>query len=168
MLCHWIPTSSQTNCSKEYKLILAEQRKSERIYFLDSLSIRKKIKLSKAIAKTALNDAKKIVTNSDCKEYVWLVDRIIELSIMLRKFDTAEKFAIERLNRLYPEFNNLSINLDSSYPLQPSIVDLYRIRVSKKHTPFYKSKLIATCGTCLLYTSPSPRDRTRSRMPSSA
>ena len=27
----------------------------------------------------------------------------------------------------------------------------------------------AACGTvCLLYTSPSPRDRTRSRMPSSA
>ena len=25
-----------------------------------------------------------------------------------------------------------------------------------------------TSGTCLLYTSPSPRDRTRSRMPSSA
>ena len=24
------------------------------------------------------------------------------------------------------------------------------------------------CGNCLLYTSPSPRDRTRSRMPSSA
>ena len=28
--------------------------------------------------------------------------------------------------------------------------------------------LIATLGICLLYTSPSPRDRTRSRMPSSA
>ena len=26
----------------------------------------------------------------------------------------------------------------------------------------------ADCGGCLLYTSPSPRDRTRSRMPSSA
>ena len=26
----------------------------------------------------------------------------------------------------------------------------------------------ATAQTCLLYTSPSPRDRTRSRMPSSA
>ena len=26
----------------------------------------------------------------------------------------------------------------------------------------------AICYTCLLYTSPSPRDRTRSRMPSSA
>ena len=28
--------------------------------------------------------------------------------------------------------------------------------------------LTGTFGTCLLYTSPSPRDRTRSRMPSSA
>ena len=27
---------------------------------------------------------------------------------------------------------------------------------------------ITQFGTCLLYTSPSPRDRTRSRMPSSA
>ena len=27
---------------------------------------------------------------------------------------------------------------------------------------------IAMCGTCLLYTSPSPRDRQKSRMPSSA
>ena len=26
----------------------------------------------------------------------------------------------------------------------------------------------AGCGTCLLYTSPSPRDRQKSRMPSSA
>ena len=31
-----------------------------------------------------------------------------------------------------------------------------------------KTKLHAPDGACLLYTSPSPRDRTRSRMPSSA
>ena len=29
-------------------------------------------------------------------------------------------------------------------------------------------RLIGFCIACLLYTSPSPRDRTRSRMPSSA
>ena len=29
-------------------------------------------------------------------------------------------------------------------------------------------EMIDLCGVCLLYTSPSPRDRTRSRMPSSA
>ena len=33
---------------------------------------------------------------------------------------------------------------------------------------FDKIKQIATISACLLYTSPSPRDRTRSRMPSSA
>ena len=32
----------------------------------------------------------------------------------------------------------------------------------------YNSKFIGKFGDCLLYTSPSPRDRTRSRMPSSA
>ena len=32
----------------------------------------------------------------------------------------------------------------------------------------FESDLLLTSGTCLLYTSPSPRDRTRSRMPSSA
>ena len=32
----------------------------------------------------------------------------------------------------------------------------------------YLSKRIRKAKTCLLYTSPSPRDRTRSRMPSSA
>ena len=30
------------------------------------------------------------------------------------------------------------------------------------------TETLQTVGTCLLYTSPSPRDRTRSRMPSSA
>ena len=30
------------------------------------------------------------------------------------------------------------------------------------------TSLAATIGTCLLYTSPSPRDRQKSRMPSSA
>ena len=34
--------------------------------------------------------------------------------------------------------------------------------------PGYLAGPGADQGTCLLYTSPSPRDRTRSRMPSSA
>ena len=35
------------------------------------------------------------------------------------------------------------------------------------HQPPYVNAVVVLCG-CLLYTSPSPRDRTRSRMPSSA
>ncbi|WDT36643.1 hypothetical protein PVA38_09915 [Streptococcus pneumoniae D39] len=33
---------------------------------------------------------------------------------------------------------------------------------------FFLSKFFTLYYSCLLYTSPSPRDRTRSRMPSSA
>ena len=32
----------------------------------------------------------------------------------------------------------------------------------------YRNNLLSILGTCLLYTSPSPRDRQKSRMPSSA
>ena len=34
--------------------------------------------------------------------------------------------------------------------------------------PFRRARLLEHFQACLLYTSPSPRDRTRSRMPSSA
>ena len=37
-----------------------------------------------------------------------------------------------------------------------------------KRLPFYKQFRLEWVKDCLLYTSPSPRDRTRSRMPSSA
>ena len=41
--------------------------------------------------------------------------------------------------------------------------DLIMARAARQKFPFS-----VECKNCLLYTSPSPRDRTRSRMPSSA
>ena len=52
---------------------------------------------------------------------------------------------------------------------------MLKLRLSRggtKKRPVYKvvvaDSRFARDGSCLLYTSPSPRDRTRSRMPSSA
>mgnify|MGYP003379571705 CR=1 FL=1 len=46
------------------------------------------------------------------------------------------------------------------------------LRINKKHskptTATPQGGIVEKEGPCLLYTSPSPRDRTRSRMPSSA
>ena len=53
-------------------------------------------------------------------------------------------------------FNKISIGLASP----ESVLAESRGEVLKPETINYR--------TCLLYTSPSPRDRTRSRMPSSA
>ena len=42
------------------------------------------------------------------------------------------------------------------------------IRWKLKNGKFWSRMIMGKCKICLLYTSPSPRDRTRSRMPSSA
>ena len=53
-----------------------------------------------------------------------------------------------------------------SYPAVRSFIKLELARVISEK--FENVDAIAGVATCLLYTSPSPRDRTRSRMPSSA
>ena len=44
----------------------------------------------------------------------------------------------------------------------------YEAQVRPRSGNSLKTKLRVALGTCLLYTSPSPRDRQKSRMPSSA
>ena len=48
------------------------------------------------------------------------------------------------------------LEFNGNWNLSPSIENTDHIQIKEKY------------GLCLLYTSPSPRDRTRSRMPSSA
>ena len=64
--------------------------------------------------------------------------------------------------------------------LSTSGTDLLGVVLPDLQNPFFEevedalrlaaeeNKLLSLVSTCLLYTSPSPRDRTRSRMPSSA
>ena len=48
--------------------------------------------------------------------------------------------------------------------IYPASVNLH----SHHHRPLFKGKVTAKAEICLLYTSPSPRDKRQSRMPSSA
>ena len=67
--------------------------------------------------------------------------------------------------------------------IKPKIKNLFRVKIGPEGklwencscgAVLYKQDLKENlfvcnkCNNCLLYTSPSPRDRTRSRMPSSA
>ena len=54
----------------------------------------------------------------------------------------------------YPKVSGTAVQILESTPDKPSKIELW-------HSDM-------TFSACLLYTSPSPRDRTRSRMPSSA
>ena len=64
---------------------------------------------------------------------------------------------------LYPErkdASDMELAVRHALALEHSSIDVYGALGGREDHQF--------CNICLLYTSPSPRDRTRSRMPSSA
>ena len=68
---------------------------------------------------------------------------------------------LSHIKRLIGKLNTLGLNLDSY-----CIIDEQAVKYVILKKGEVKSGL--NLYRCLLYTSPSPRDRTRSRMPSSA
>ena len=53
--------------------------------------------------------------------------------------------------------------------LRPFLIsDGGNVEIAEIDGPIVKVRLQGACGSCLLYTSPSPRDNPASRMPSSA
>ena len=92
---------------------------------------------------------------------------------------------VENLPRVIPNGKCASIDFSNGYPFHK---DLFELISSKANLTIMEMTEVFNCGVgliliihpadkdnlelklknCLLYTSPSPRDRTRSRMPSSA
>ena len=75
----------------------------------------------------------------------------------MRKVKYAQATFEEKLNKVLNEFPKID-------ELHPFYADLCNVLYDRDH---YKLAL-GQVKTCLLYTSPSPRDRQKSRMPSSA
>ena len=67
-------------------------------------------------------------------------------------------------NDLWPDFINKIGVFKASLAVRQAL-DLQRMQGNSSTLPVL---IMETCGTCLLYTSPSPRDGLLSRMPSSA
>ena len=87
------------------------------------------------------------------------------LRIMSDRFATreVEKKYIAILRGWTKEEETIDYDLVNENEVRQNAVTYYRrLQTSEIDLPFLKHQ------TCLLYTSPSPRDRTRSRMPSSA
>ena len=72
---------------------------------------------------------------------------------------------IKSENKLIKRFKNKPLITHSLQALYKSKVDKIIIVLGYQHQEVKKA---IKSNNCLLYTSPSPRDRTRSRMPSSA
>ena len=89
------------------------------------------------------------------------------ITIAQQKGGSGKTTIAANLAAVYSLKNNLSTTLLDTDP-QGSLGKWFLTRNEKlknKNTILFKT---ASLWGCLLYTSPSPRDRTRSRMPSSA
>ena len=86
-------------------------------------------------------------------------------ALQIRKNLTLEAALTELIGRLTAR------KLQEPHKWEPSIYTFYGTKLGRTRTDIWESALVHCLRgstACLLYTSPSPRDRTRSRMPSSA
>ena len=72
----------------------------------------------------------------------------------------------ERVDAIASQVASESMTLEQALSLRSAL--LQQKTVYSHHRLKSKARELARLYRCLLYTSPSPRDRTRSRMPSSA
>ena len=83
------------------------------------------------------------------------------------RLDTASKKFSEQNSKSLPQVCNMSIEDAAEFFAQLEL-DETRAFVANEPLKEIRNRLGFLLNVCLLYTSPSPRDRTRSRMPSSA
>ena len=95
-------------------------------------------------------------------------------TLMAQQEQSGFKFDLEAADRvkheLSQEFEKLKETICQRYPYYPGKVFTPKRKDKKSgyEAGCPMTKLLPFNPTCLLYTSPSPRDRQKSRMPSSA
>ena len=73
---------------------------------------------------------------------------------------------LPRIKRIRPDMRVLVMSAQSTFTTAVKAAQRGAFEYLPK--PFDLKELLSVVGRCLLYTSPSPRDRQKSRMPSSA
>ena len=107
---------------------------------------------------------RQVVVAEERDELSRLVDRELAL---LRVGDDLERSDIARVKRL-SEPSGIRKNLIPSAQRSEQSGDAGAADAGAYHQRPVQDPQATRAARCLLYTSPSPRDRTRSRMPSSA
>ena len=108
----------------------------------------------------------KITENNYNKVHLAYGRNGFDLSIP-ENFDVIEPKFIEEIGNAKKAINDALIKPINSKPLRKLLENKKNIAISVCDITRAQPRKIVI-ETCLLYTSPSPRDRTRSRMPSSA
>ena len=115
--------------------------------------------------KNQINSKPILKTNADLKNLV-KINNSKPVNEKTNIFNSKKSIVNEKIISEKKDANlELKVDILKSYPkiIQFENINIHINKLAKKNVKFEDNKNI-----CLLYTSPSPRDRTRSRMPSSA
>src|SRR5687767_8995929 len=111
-LCQSIPEANiisvDRDCPVGYDSIYALQNRVYRIFDDSTISIDRKIQLSKKFAQQGLDAGYSAISEGNCKTYSIIVDRMIELASTLGKYDEARSLALQKLDTVYPEWKDYS------------------------------------------------------------
>ena len=140
---------SQISCKEKYGIIHELENRSTSIVFNDeNISLNKKIMKSKNMAKQALKIAYSTIENNACNnhDYSIIVDRIIDIELQFGNKKKANKIALERLEKLNPNWKNQGSSVSPE-----DLTALSRISSFKPSESFYKlvkkKKYYWACGT---------------------
>ena len=129
------------------------------------------------------NNIKTVVTGPAARHpLLWKLWYDIKVPVILKRYKVDVFVSCDGFCSLGTKVPQCLVVHDLAFLHYPSAIKKSHLLFYKRYTPkflgkaisiatvseFSKKDIIAQYGTCLLYTSPSPRDRTRSRMPSSA
>ena len=113
----------------------------------------------KGLAYYTLGKKRKEITPDELKKYERLFEKYFLKSFTSRLTDYSDPkinvLSSEVVNKKYTIVKTMLLKTDK----RPEVKIDWRVYTKDPNNPLI---------SCLLYTSPSPRDRTRSRMPSSA
>ncbi|MEM8527700.1 MAG: hypothetical protein AAGG68_23865 [Bacteroidota bacterium] len=142
-------TAQLRSCQEEYNQVYKLDDQSTAIFDTDKGIIERKIEQSQQLVQKGLGIAYEAIQKEDCEAYSILVDRIINLEMRIGNPDNAEKVALDRLDRLYPNWRNWKEKVDI-----PSnhISVLARMGSYREEDNFYmqmlkQRRIYGVCGT---------------------
>ena len=113
-LCQSIPEamiiSVDRDCPVGYDSVYNLQNRAYRIFDDSTISIGKKIRLSKKFAQMGLDAGYNAISEGNCKTYSIIVDRMIELASILSKREEARSLALQKIDMVYPEWKDYTKN----------------------------------------------------------
>jgi|GEM_PF-1867360 len=126
--------SGKTYCEEQYDVLREMEKVSRDVFNKKYRTSIWRIAKAKSNTRKALKLAYKTLADNECSNYSSIVEIIIRLELLLGNASKAEVIALERLNRIYPDWKKPEKDINTSF-----IGVLCKIQPISKSNFYYKN-----------------------------